>query len=151
MEGKYVKDGMVRVLPRKDGSCAARLPLRALRVGATMRLPVTMGDAHEVTTHTASCRVTEIHWDKHWLRCEYIAGKTRLHECYHFLEDEEMQIDKSAQLEKMRELEEICENGHASGGKIKRKRKRKAGKYGPRQRPEDGTASTPEEAVAGGQ
>lgn len=146
-----MKDGMVRVLPKKDGSCAVKLPRRALRVGTTMRLPVTVGDTHEVTNYTANCTVVEIHWDKHWIRCAYIAGKTRLHECYQFLEEDEMQIDKAAQREKMRELEEICENGHASGGKIKRKRKRKAGKYGPRPRPENGTASTPEEAVAGGQ
>lgn len=80
---------MVRVLPRRDGKCAAMVPLGALKVGMRLRLPVVIGDAHETPRLTAACTVTEIHWDKHWLRCAYKAGKAILHECYQFLTEED--------------------------------------------------------------
>ncbi len=39
-----------------------------------------------------------------------------------------MQTDKAAQLEELRKLEKMCENGHGYASKIKRKRRRKRGR-----------------------
>lgn len=39
-----------------------------------------------------------------------------------------MRTDKAAQLEELRKLEKMCENGHGYASKIGRKRKRKRGR-----------------------
>ena len=39
-----------------------------------------------------------------------------------------MRTDKAAQLEELRKLEKMCENGHGYASKIKRKRRRKRGR-----------------------
>ena len=83
-----MKDITVRIAPKADGGCAAIVPQRALKIGTRLQLPVTMGDAHDIAKHTALCTITEIHREKHWLRCEYRVGKETLHECYHFLTEE---------------------------------------------------------------
>ena len=83
------KETMAVIQPRQDGRCAARLPLRGLEIGTRLRLPVTMWDAHDKRKYTAICKITEIHDEKHWVRCEYQIGTTTLHECYQYLIEEE--------------------------------------------------------------
>lgn len=82
------KGAMAMIQPKPDGRCAARIPLRALRVGTRLRLPVTMASVRGETKSSALCTIIEIYEEKHWLRCEYECGKTKLHECYQYLVEE---------------------------------------------------------------